>query len=829
MWLLSTDRAELHFFAGPESVPEGGYAILSHVWVAGEEQTFQDLHWAIRQKCAQTGDNPRDLVCSKIRECCILAERHGFKWAWVDTCCIDKTSSSELSEAINAMFRYYALAEVCYVYLRDVPSDCVLQEPNSAFRNSRWHTRGWTLQELLAPALVLFMSSEWELLGTKMELAPLLQEITGIHTVVLRLIRPIEEVEVAQRMSWAAHRRTTRLEDEAYCLMGIFGISMPTLYGEGRQAFQRLQEEIIRRSIDTSIFAWGLCKPDGSLSDTPPLPLSAMHDSTANSEQSHQSFLLAPAPSAFAQRSSVYYIPHVDEQHEYLRAMNKKTPQPSANGEEANTNEDAPEPAGIPSFSLTAYGMQAHIPIIEAQGLTIAVLFCFQYGQQLGLLLYPCDESEDPTRPRYHTSYSFDSTHAACDCHLPAGFMDTYRLIPIGGTLGDLRLEGRRVTAQWRDIFLELQPTPIARHIAINRSLDSPFRVPQWVVMKLRTNWGFELYTSGSGLSSRVGWTGARPQLIDFMQLETGEAFGIWMGCCDGQPKAPSSPGSHSESQYESDSGSSAGGFESESDSKPELPVDTQRPSIPWAFAFLIEYGVGTVPPKHRCPADHISEWPDGTRTFGDDERSVQLSFRRCGMHPTGSHVMDIGLGGRLFTEIEELQTTVRPVEPHQRFKRATHDHAPIPSRRGTAHSVSESSQASGSASASGGSTPSIISPVAERRLSSDHAPKSIPYDYGMPSTTEPESMGEPEEPEEPAALVALRQSTTSGRGARVPNPLRPWRTRTLQASRRATAPYQMVARQMSILGPRRRHTTHAASGVPPQLVGPAEVLLDVR
>ncbi|KAI0369034.1 HET-domain-containing protein [Pilatotrama ljubarskyi] len=286
MWLLSTDRAELHFFAGPEAVGEGGYAILSHVWVTGEEQTFQDLQ-ALRQRCAQTEQNPRDLVSSKIRECCVLAERHGFQWVWIDTCCIDKTSSSELSEAINAMFRYYSLAEVCYVYLRDVPSDCALQDPDSAFRKSRWHTRGWTLQELVAPALVLFMSSEWELLGTKTELACLLQDITGIDSDVLLLIKSLEAVGVAQRMSWAADRHTTRLEDEAYCLMGIFGVSMPTVYGEGRGAFRRLQEEIIRQSVDTSVFAWGLCKPEDKLSETPPYPLSKIQRSNVRTQRSN--------------------------------------------------------------------------------------------------------------------------------------------------------------------------------------------------------------------------------------------------------------------------------------------------------------------------------------------------------------------------------------------------------------------------------------------------------------------------------------------------------------------------------------------------------------
>ena len=160
MWLLSTDRAELHFFPTPEAVT-GGYAILSHTW-GDNEQTFQDTQ-AIRDKCKETGQNPRDLATSKVHECCILAERHGYRWVWDDTCCIDKTSSSELSEAINSMFHWYSFVEVCYAHVEGVSgvkSRHDLEAPRSAFRNARWHTRGWTLQELIAPFVVIFVSQD---------------------------------------------------------------------------------------------------------------------------------------------------------------------------------------------------------------------------------------------------------------------------------------------------------------------------------------------------------------------------------------------------------------------------------------------------------------------------------------------------------------------------------------------------------------------------------------------------------------------------------------------------------------------------------------------
>ena len=145
MWLLSTDRAELHQFNNPGQV-HGGYAALSHVWDP-VESSFQDMQ-CLRKRCEADGTIPRDYAPEKIRESCVIAERHGYKWIWNDTCCIDKRSSSELAEALNSMYQYYSLASVCYVYLRDVPT-CSREElhaERSPFRESRWHRRGWTLQ-----------------------------------------------------------------------------------------------------------------------------------------------------------------------------------------------------------------------------------------------------------------------------------------------------------------------------------------------------------------------------------------------------------------------------------------------------------------------------------------------------------------------------------------------------------------------------------------------------------------------------------------------------------------------------------------------------------
>ena len=211
-------------------------------------------------------------------------EGEALRWVWIDSICIDKTSSQELSEAINSMYSWYANAEECYVYMRDVPSSehTPAVEFWRTFDKSEWFTRGWTLQELLAPTTVVFCSSQWEVFGHMqtdtgreqyLQLAPFshalrfelnerISQITGIQTEYLKGRESIESASIARRMSWAARRHTTRLEDEAYCLLGLFGVNMPLLYGEGRKAFLRLQEEIIKRSDDMSIFAWSLPNPD---------------------------------------------------------------------------------------------------------------------------------------------------------------------------------------------------------------------------------------------------------------------------------------------------------------------------------------------------------------------------------------------------------------------------------------------------------------------------------------------------------------------------------------------------------------------------------------
>ena len=295
MWLLSTHRAELQWFTDAAAVP-GGYAILSHTWGV-HEQTLQEVN-TIGERCKVSCKNPRDFVSPKIRNCCLLAEKYGYGWVWIDSCCIDKTSSTELSEAINSMFKWYWQAEVCFAFLADVPIGSVgdLKAAGSAFRKSRWHLRGWTLQELIAPAVVIFVSDTWDRLGTKAELAELLEEVTRIPKRILTRKEYYCNASVANRMLWASKRRTTRVEDQAYCLRGPFDVTMPIIYGEGARAFQQLQQEIMKHGFDMSLFAWGPWLRSTPLLDQ---KLALALDRDDIDRYNDLSYLLAPSPSSF--------------------------------------------------------------------------------------------------------------------------------------------------------------------------------------------------------------------------------------------------------------------------------------------------------------------------------------------------------------------------------------------------------------------------------------------------------------------------------------------------------------------------------------------------
>jgi hypothetical protein len=222
------------------------YAILSHTWAEGQEVTYGEL-------VAGTGRDKTGFA--KIRFCGDQAAADGLQYVWVDTCCIDKSVAQELQTAINSMFRYYQRATKCYVYLSDVQVSEEVTDVQAfritwedAFRRSRWFTRGWTLQELLAPPIVEFFSKDSKRLGSKISLEQEIYEITKVPISALRGQQPLSEFSVPARMSWAAGRTTTFKEDKVYCLLGIFGVFLPLIYGEGEvYATLRLREEIQKR------------------------------------------------------------------------------------------------------------------------------------------------------------------------------------------------------------------------------------------------------------------------------------------------------------------------------------------------------------------------------------------------------------------------------------------------------------------------------------------------------------------------------------------------------------------------------------------------------
>ncbi|KAI1341124.1 heterokaryon incompatibility protein-domain-containing protein [Xylariaceae sp. FL0016] len=235
MRLFNIDTYRLEEFVDVQSAPR--YAILSHTWGTGEARLY-------------------DLERTDVQE--LAARRDGYQYIWIDTCCIDKKNLTELSEAINSMFEWYKEAEACYVFLGDL-------------QNCRWFTRGWTLQELIAPRKLRFFDRSWDWISAVTEdeddldiedewMPRAIPRITGIHPHAFNWSNfgcgqeYLDRATAAEKFSWAATRKTTRREDMAYSLLGILGVNMPLLYGEGNRAFIRLQEEYIRQHNDPKVY-----------------------------------------------------------------------------------------------------------------------------------------------------------------------------------------------------------------------------------------------------------------------------------------------------------------------------------------------------------------------------------------------------------------------------------------------------------------------------------------------------------------------------------------------------------------------------------------------
>lgn len=362
MRLINASTLKLETFHD-SSTPR--YAILSHTW-GDSEITYSEL------RGLRTGLlNARIRIKSKagyykIAQCCSQALQDGLDYVWIDTCCIDKSSSAELSEAINSMFRWYKHAVVCYVYLDDIDVFDPMRSGGISFARgepkrfwttnidmisekdlskARWFTRGWTLQELIAPENVAFYIKGWNYVGNKVSMRKKLARITGIDELTL-VVRNLEAVSIARRMSWAAKRVTTRTEDLAYCLLGIFDVNMPLLYGEGEKAFVRLQEEIMKDSMDQSLFAWGPSIVTEALDFDRILPM--------NAEEGRSAF--ARHPSEFANFSAV-------------------RPSPGS---------------GVP-YALTNKGVRLEAPILPLNGgvflLVLAVYYEGELDQRLGVVV----------------------------------------------------------------------------------------------------------------------------------------------------------------------------------------------------------------------------------------------------------------------------------------------------------------------------------------------------------------------------------------------------------------------------------------------------------
>ncbi|KAI1150620.1 heterokaryon incompatibility protein-domain-containing protein [Nemania diffusa] len=232
-------------YANGDDMPP--YAILSHTWGHKDDE--------ISMKDMQENKFKQKAAYRKLLFCSTRATSDGLQHFWIDTCCIDQSNTVELTRAINSMFRWYKNAAKCYAYLSDVPrtkdalsiSSVSPPRPRAwepAFRKSRWFTRGWTLQELLAPRVVEFISSDGVKLGDKATLEYEIHKITGIGLGALRG-RDLSNFSFEERMSWMRNRQTKEEEDIVYSLLGIFGVFLPLIYGEGKvHAHKRLRAEI---------------------------------------------------------------------------------------------------------------------------------------------------------------------------------------------------------------------------------------------------------------------------------------------------------------------------------------------------------------------------------------------------------------------------------------------------------------------------------------------------------------------------------------------------------------------------------------------------------
>ncbi|KAI8978322.1 heterokaryon incompatibility protein-domain-containing protein [Trametes punicea] len=635
MWLLRTSTAELEYFNGPDDV-KGGYAILSHVW-QGCEQSFQELQ-ALQSQLTSSDhiDLLRSRVSAKIRECCLLAESHGYEWLWIDACCIDRSSSAELSEAVNSMFKWYAHAQVCYVYLQDVPSDQDLYHHQSAFRRSKWFTRGWTLQELIAPRSLLFVAQDWSVIGTKASLASLLENITGVDADILTFRRQLGDVSVARRMWWASARKTTRIEDEAYCLMGIFGVHMATIYGEGRRSFLRLQEEILKRTSDQTLFAWG---------NVLPIRTTPFRERMSYSRYHPDSHIFAPSPAAFAHSGNMYPVPmHIAAENAIRTlgiakwALETSQSTPSVPSVDSKKCSDHPWNIPLPDFMVTSHGVRARLLVVESSAgkstLAIAILACKDASTSsfVGLLLRRRVDAETGIKwPRYHVGITV--------CGMHPWMRLRYRLSQVDWARHALSFNESGITARWERLYISHRPPSRSPPARLQSYTAFRFMFPRWLAVELEKQ-GFRPNTKLPETRAQAVKLSEKGSIatFTFTHEELQEAFRIHVGLCHKLPWATATflP-------LESHSRSSA--LASPSTGLGTMVVSKQPRHHPRPRSSKLRWFAS----KYRCDCgpEIIDRWTNGSRVFGDLQRSVQLTFTRT--NGGGTHLLDVRLGGSVY------------------------------------------------------------------------------------------------------------------------------------------------------------------------------------
>ncbi|KAL7280871.1 hypothetical protein ACG7TL_005815 [Trametes sanguinea] len=469
------------------------------------------------------------------------------------------------------MYEWYAAADVCFAYLEDVSDDHDPRLKDSKFRRSRWFKRGWTLQELIAPAVVIFLSKEWRPLGTKASLADLVEDITGIDRMVLTHEEPLDSVSVARRMSWAAKRQTTREEDKAYSLMGIFGVNMPTIYGEGSNAFVRLQEEILKHVPDQSIFAWGPLLRDDDVLYRNLGPHSVSDDSRYWQSRN----LFAWSPDAFVNCADVSSIPP------------------------AGFQKRVGIPLNFSEYAITSQGMRTQLPVIpihhsSTKTTYLALLGCQDgQGRLIALLLYPQLDAVG----RFYVGHYIGRPQSPPNSY--------FRAV----ALSDSHLGVSQQPVEVMEVCVPYRPTLVAQRSPLRVPSLPTFTCPCDVVVP---TWQIASLTA-AGFSASMVDDDNTAQITEFtpphhaalVLTSKDETIHIRMGRCQCRGRFLSV---------------SVTGLNVRANAPLRTILEPLASGMPYSPSPTQAFAV-------RCPADHVAAWENGSKEFGYSTRRVRLTF----------------------------------------------------------------------------------------------------------------------------------------------------------------------------------------------------------